>query len=471
MAGGGPPHKKPGDQPRPGDQGPGQPGQGPPGPGNLQRKNLERSALQKDRKIGGDRPGTGSSRTDNAANRRKELERQASHGRPDYLDLATGPKKIDNLDKIQKAPPIKIPKMEPPKHLLDIGDYKPKGIPDKELPKKDVKDLKPGEGLDGRHTWQFPPEVVRRSDKVLPPEEGAERKKIFQAKNTMGCKYGDSSAATGEWDRFDRELSTKEREMFKDPKTEIVITGFASPPGSSKFNKELSGKRAKDAKREIQERYGVDPSRIRLEAVGEELSGRARGDKGDDHRDRIVMIDFVPAEKGPKKQDGGPQSKLHKVSDLADDFKDKFNLQEGRHPRFQAFTKEGKLFLPNADEGGLRWINIKDVPQGYSKLNNHNIYRKGNEIEAEHRYLEKPRALENEWRRRGNKPMIDAFGNPTKMDQRELQRRVEINKMLNQWKESYLRQGDSLSEARRKTEERSVYTFKRTITPIVGIGI
>jgi hypothetical protein len=451
MAGGGPPYKKPGDQPRPGDQGPGQPGQGPPGPGNLQRKNLERSALQKDRKIGADRPGTGSSRTDNAARSRKELERQASQGRPDYLDLATGPKKIDNLDKIQKAPPIKIPKMEPPQ--------------------KDVKDLKPGEGLDGRHNWQFPPEVVRRSDKVLSPEEAAERKKIFQAKNTLGCKYGDRNAAPGEWDRFDRELSTKEREMFKDPNTEIVITGFASPPGSSKSNKELSEKRGQDAKREIQERYGVDPSRIRLEAVGEELSGRARGDKGDDHRDRIVMIDFVPAEKGPKKQDGGPQSKLHKVSDLADDFKDKFNLQEGRHPRFQAFTKEGKLFLPNADEGDLRWINIKDVPEGYSKLNNHNIYRKGNEIEAEHRYLEKPRALENEWRRKGNKPIVDSAGNPAKMDQRELQRKVEMNKMLNQWKESYLRQGDSLSEARRKTEERSVYTFKRTISPIVGIGI
>lgn len=471
MTGGGPPQKKPGDQQRPGDQGPGTPGQGPPGPGNVQRKNLERSALQKDRRPGSDRAGTGASRSDTAAKSRKELERQAGQRKPDYMDLGTGPPKIDNLDKIQKAPPIKIPKMEPPKHLLDIGDYKPKGIPDKDLPKKDVKDLKPGQKLDGRHTWQFPPEVVRKSDKVLSPEEAAERKKIFQAKNTLGCKYGDQKAAPGEWDRFDRELTAKEREMFKDPNFEVVITGFASPPGSSRSNKELSNNRAKDARREIQERYGVAPSRVRLEAVGEELSGKGRGDKGDDHRDRIVMIDFITAEKGQKKPADSPESKLHKVSDLPDDFKDKFKLEEGRHPRYQAFTKEGKLFLPNADEGELRWININDVPQGYSKLNNHNIYRKGNEIDTGHRYLEKPRALENEWRRKQKKPITDSLGNSPKMDQRQLERISETNKMLNRWMESYLHQGNSLDEARRKTEAQADHVLKRTIAPLVGIGI
>ncbi|UCH93697.1 MAG: hypothetical protein JSV88_25980 [Candidatus Aminicenantes bacterium] len=460
MNGGGPPYKphenqKPGDQQRPGDKGSELPGQGPSGPGNLRRNNLERSALQKGRKISADKPGTGSSKIDNAAKHRKELEHQTSQ---DYLDQATGPPKTDNLDKIIKASPIKIPKMEPPKHLPD------KGIQDKELPKKDVKDLKPGEGLDGRHNWQFPPEVVRRGDKVLPPEEVAERKKIFQAKNTLGCKYGDRTAAPGEWDRFDRELSTREREMFKDPNIEIVITGFA-------YNKELSEKRAQDAKREIQQRYGVDSSRIKLEAVGEELTGRVREDKADDHRDRVVMIDFVPAEKDYKKEDGGPQKKLHKVSDLPDDFKDKFNLQEGRHPRFEAFIKEGKLFLPNADEGALRWININDVPQGYSKLNNYNIIRKGNEIDAGHRYLEKPQAIENEWRRRKEKGIYDTSSNPVKMDQRELQRHVKNNKMLNQWMESYLRQGNSPKEARQKTEERSLYILKQTIAPLVGTSI
>jgi hypothetical protein len=249
-------------------------------------------------------------------------------------------------------------------------------------------------------------------------------------------------------------LSETERAALKDPNAVLLVHGFASRSGNPDFNLRLSKRRAENTGEALFEEFD-DVNAVVSGWSGEGLADLAgRPDKRDNHEDRIVLINIITASEGK-----GPEARRG-LSELPDDYADKAKLEEGLHPRDRAFERDGRLFLPNVEDGSVRWIATKDVPQGYSKLNNHLVYRKGNAIEAQHRYLEDWGAMENEWRRRTKAPLVDDMGE-----------RLLVNRFLNNWMESYLQGGHSLETARQKTEERARRVLKMTIVPLVGLSI
>lgn len=193
--------------------------------------------------------------------------------------------------------------------------------------------------------------------------------------------------------------------------------------------------------------------------------------KGEQNGEKQRLDQTLDAKKIGMKNAVRKEIKLNGLKDLPDDYKDKAKLELGLHPRDKAFEKDGRFYLPNVESGDVKWTESKNISQGYSKLNNNLVYRKSNEIQAQHRYLEDPKAINEEWRRRTNAPLVDLYGRKVEMDEQILQRTVKTNKMLNRWMESYLKKGDSLESARKKTQERALNALKITIAPLVGLSI
>jgi hypothetical protein len=150
--------------------------------------------------------------------------------------------------------------------------------------------------------------------------------------------------------------------------------------------------------------------------------------------------------------------RLHKVSELPENFPDRFNLVEGRHPRDKPFEREGRLFMTSAETDVVRWIDRKDVPDGHSALHDHWVYKKGSQIEMRPRYPETPEGLRREWRRE-NHPLVDRLGRPTGLDEREMRQRSETNRRLNQRVDYYVNTnkdqplGDALKKARQDSNK------------------
>lgn len=167
--------------------------------------------------------------------------------------------------------------------------------------------------------------------------------------------------------------------------------------------------------------------------------------------------------------------RLKRLHELPDDYKDKTNLvvkyEEGaQRPPDSAFARDGRIFLPNRETGSVRWTELNSVKEGYSELNNNWVHRKGDKIQAQHRYLEDPKAIEDDWRRRTNAPIVDTFGRTVTMDKTQLRKEVEANKKLNGWMESYLKNGESLDSARQKTQKRALDELKVTLAPLAGLS-
>jgi hypothetical protein len=261
-------------------------------------------------------------------------------------------------------------------------------------------------------------------------------------------------------------LSETERAALKDPNAILLVHGFASRSGNPDFNLRLSKRRALNTGQALFEEFDDVNATIACGWSGEDLADLAgRPDKRDNHEDRIVLININTASEGK-----GPEAR-RRLSELPNDYADKAKLEEGLHPRDRAFERDGRLFLPNVEDGSVRWIATKNVPQGYSELNNYWVFRKGDAIEAQHRYLEDRGAIENEWRRRTKAPLADLYGRSVHMDERLLERTRKVNRLLNRWTESYLEGGHSLETARQKTEERARHVLKMTIVPLVGLSI
>ncbi len=141
-------------------------------------------------------------------------------------------------------------------------------------------------------------------------------------------------------------------------------------------------------------------------------------------------------------------------------------LDDGR-PRVDS----GYVLTKHPDTGEITASGLSKLPQGSFELNGNFGHRSGNRVEMRPRYPETDTAIENAWRRRENKPLVDHYGRAVEMDPRQREREKKMNKLLKRWYETYLSSGLTLSEAHRNVSRDALNVLKITLAPLVGMSL
>lgn len=131
----------------------------------------------------------------------------------------------------------------------------------------------------------------------------------------------------------------------------------------------------------------------------------------------------------------------------------------------------GYLLAKHPDTGEITATGLSKLPQGGFELTGNFVHRSGNHVEMRPRYPETDSAIESAWRRRENKPLVDIWGGALKMDPRQREREKKTNKLLNNWYETYLASGMTLSKAHEKVADDALNILKVTLAPLAGMSV
>jgi outer membrane protein OmpA-like peptidoglycan-associated protein len=225
----------------------------------------------------------------------------------DVYEMATPPPKIE--DRKKEIIPVGdlgaiISKREPPKSALKLPDHQPSAPPDK--------------------SGAPPPDAEK--DKVSAPDaalrvklseaEQRERQAIAHPRDGVGFPFDEDQPTRKEVRRWYSALPEAGKAALKSPDTIVHITATRSKPGDRDYNQGLSERSAENMTQILEKEYGVDRSRIRITALGEDPAHDNAPDAPDDQDDRhwrVALIHFEPKksnqrEKQPEKKETPEQS-------------------------------------------------------------------------------------------------------------------------------------------------------------------
>ena len=152
---------------------------------------------------------------------------------------------------------------------------------------------------------------------------------------------------------------------------------------------------------------------------------------------------------------GSDKARLKNSSEGKDSLpmQSQIDLDTGTHRWDTAFVKDSRMYFPDENNKSVRWIELKNIPQGATTIangrlstiqeagkkgtnkneTNYWIYTKGNSIEVFPNYPEDKTAVTNFIRKAQKMPLADSFGNSKEPDPEAVQRLQKVNKKLNTW--------------------------------------